>query len=313
MTSAELKKERERERNRRNYERRKAEKLKAASDPVWDEALRRLSIVPDQAPSESVEIDVERWPVMDSRGISDQPVDAVESAPSTPDSSLSTPVNAPPKDEQIAVPAPLPQAVPRDHWLTRFGTVSRWVLVIALTALMTVLQVDFYKAHDIMPQFAWILAIACEVSFLSIVSMKFERHDWIRWLVCAIFFAYTCATLSFHIVDRARSNILSESTVERTQLEADLSDAKARLAIATQGRSWDNMRALGDEVTRLQGLIRDIPKAKALGISSSQRQIVEAVLLIALRALIMISVALNAAKLREDFARRLIPSRSRPG
>ncbi|MDQ3232048.1 MAG: hypothetical protein M3Q07_09530, partial [Pseudobdellovibrionaceae bacterium] len=60
-----------------------------------------------------------------------------------------------------------------------FSFLLRLLLVACLTLLMTAMQVEFYREHDILPGYAVPLALASEIAFLSLVSMKFSRSlEW---------------------------------------------------------------------------------------------------------------------------------------
>lgn len=89
------------------------------------------------------------------------------------------------------------------------------------------------------------------------------------------------------------------SSADKVELEKQLSDARRSLEISTKGRSWKNIELSGTEVARLQGLIRELPRAKPLGISFDHMLIIEAGLLILLQALLMAVSALNVIKLRQ--------------
>jgi hypothetical protein len=183
----------------------------------------------------------------------------------------------------------------------------RLLFVASLTILMTAMQVAFYKDHDVLPGYAIPLAIASELAFVSLMTMKFKRGmEWVRVAIYIIFFGYFVGSLSFHVFIgvRAKTSSVSDQIVssgDKGELENQLNEAKRLLGVATKGRSWKNMELFGKEVARINDMIRELPKADPLGASNSQVLALEAILLIALRALLMAASALNAIFLREQF------------
>jgi hypothetical protein len=180
----------------------------------------------------------------------------------------------------------------------------RFLLVACLTLLMTAMQVEFYREHDILPGYAVPLALASEVAFLSLVSMKFSRSlEWLRIIIHLIFFGYFVSALSFHVYAKSRSKAASEQMVaapEKTEIREQLKQAERSLDAATKGRAWKNMEIFGAEVSRLRRLISETPNTQVLGTSLDQTLWMEALLLILLRALLLVSSALNALRLRDQ-------------
>ncbi|WP_141732368.1 hypothetical protein [Oligoflexus tunisiensis] len=182
--------------------------------------------------------------------------------------------------------------------------ILRLLLVACLTLLMTAMQVEFYREHDILPEYAVPLALASEVAFLSLVSMKFSRSlEWLRIIIHLIFFGYFVSALSFHVYAKSRSKAASEQMLtvpELTGIREQLKQAERSLDAATKGRAWRNMEIFGAEVFRLRKLISATPNAQVLGTSLDQTLWIESVLLILLRALLLAASALNALRLRDQ-------------
>ncbi len=181
----------------------------------------------------------------------------------------------------------------------------RLLLVACLTLLMTAMQVEFYREHDILPGYAVPLALASEVAFLSLVSMKFSRSvEWLRVMIHLIFFGYFVSALSFHVYAKSRSKAASgplSALPEMTEMGEQLKQAERSLDVATKGRAWKSMEILGAEVSRLRKLISETPKAQALGTSFHQTLWMEAVLLILLRALLLAASTFNALRLSNQY------------
>ncbi|MDQ3233239.1 MAG: hypothetical protein M3Q07_15590 [Pseudobdellovibrionaceae bacterium] len=181
----------------------------------------------------------------------------------------------------------------------------RLFLVLCLTLLMTAMQVEFYREHDILPGYAVPLALASEAAFLSLVSMKFSRSlEWLRIIIHLIFFGYFVSALSFHVYAKSRSKAASEPLVtapEMAEIRAQLKQAERSLDAATRGRAWKNMEIFGAEVSTLRKLKNDLPSNQVLGTSSDQTMWAEAFLLILLRALLLSASSLNALRLRDQF------------
>jgi hypothetical protein len=169
---------------------------------------------------------------------------------------------------------------------------------------MTAMQVAFYREHDILPGYAVPLALASELAFLSLVTIKFRRKlEWIRIGVHLIFFIYFVSALSFHVYAKSRTKAASEPTFklsETTEIKEQLKQAERSLEVATKGRAWKNMEVFGAEVSRLRKEISEAPRDLVLGTSSDQTLWIEAILLILLRALLLAASALNMLRLRDQ-------------
>ncbi len=183
----------------------------------------------------------------------------------------------------------------------------RLLLVLTVNLLLVFMQVEFYRKHDVLPQFAWPMAIVSEVAFLSLVCMRFEnRLDWVRVGAFALFFLYFVGALFFHVLAESRSQL--EATLnnpmasEKDFIEKELNSARESLKIAEKGRSWKNIEIFGEQVTRLQNLRLEKPKDQTLGFSAEGIVWIQVILLISMRALLMATESLNAIRIREKFA-----------
>jgi hypothetical protein len=206
-------------------------------------------------------------------------------------------------DSEIAAEHPFVRKKSRVFSKIPLSFMLRALLVACLTLLMTAMQVEFYREHDILPEYAVPLALASEVAFLSLVSMKFSRSlEWLRITIHLIFFGYFVSALSFHVYAKSRAKASSEQILaapEKTEIREQLKQAERSLDAATKGRAWKNMEIFGDEVSRLRKLISENPNTQVLGTSLDQTLWMEAVLLILMRALLLATSALNVLKLRD--------------
>jgi hypothetical protein len=182
----------------------------------------------------------------------------------------------------------------------------RLLLVVSINLLLVFMQVEFYKKHDILPQFAWPMAIVSEIAFLSLVSMRFKnRMDWVRVGAFSLFFLYFVGALSFHVLTESRSQLetsLKNSTaLDKGLFTEELKSARESLKIAEQGRSWKNMAIFGEQITKLQDLMTERPQEQVLGFSVEGIVWIQTFLLVLMRALLMATESLNAIRLREQF------------
>jgi hypothetical protein len=187
---------------------------------------------------------------------------------------------------------------------TPFSFVPRLFLVVCLTLLMTAMQVEFYREHDILPGYAVPLALASEVAFLSLVTVKFRPPlEWLRILVHLIFFGYFVSALSFHVYAKSQTKAAFQPVVtntELTEIRDQLKQAERSLQVATSGRAWKNMEILGAEVSRLRRMSNELSSADVLGTSPQQTIWIEAILLVLVRALLLATSALNVLRLRDQ-------------
>ncbi len=208
-------------------------------------------------------------------------------------------------DSENAAEDPLFRKKGRLFRKTPLSFMLRLLLVACLTLLMTAMQVEFYREHDILPGYAVPLALASEVAFLSLVSMKFSRSlEWLRIIIHLIFFGYFVSALSFHVYAKSRSKAATgpkSAVPEMTEIGDQLKQAERSLDVATKGRAWKNMEIFGAEVSRLRKLISETPKAQVLGTSLDQTLWMEAVLLILLRALLLAASTFNALRLSNQY------------
>jgi hypothetical protein len=181
----------------------------------------------------------------------------------------------------------------------------RLLLVACLTLLMTAMQVEFYREHDILPGYAVPLALASEVAFLSLVSMKFSRSlEWLRVFIHLVFFGYFVSALSFHVYAKTREKAASQPSVtpsEMTEVKEQLKQTQMALQVATKGRAWKTMEILSAETSRLRSRLDGLPNYQVLGASSDQFLGMEVGLLVIMRALLLVASALNMLRLRDQF------------
>jgi hypothetical protein len=188
----------------------------------------------------------------------------------------------------------------------------RLLLVACITLLMTAMQVEFYREHDILPGYAVPLALASEVAFLSLVSMKFSRSlEWLRIIIHLIFFGYFVSALSFHVYAKTRAKAASQPSVtlsEKTEVKEQLKQTQIALQVATKGRAWKTIEILSAETSRLRSQLDSLPTYQVLGASSYQFLGMEAGLLVIMRALLLAASALNMLRLRDQFYNMLTGS-----
>ncbi len=201
-------------------------------------------------------------------------------------------------------------------WKTEFqklfgrpANLMRLIFMIGLTSLFYLLQVEFFKEHDVSPQFSWGLALASECSLLALMLTKY-RSRWINFLkglTYCLLFSYLVISLGFHQYQSSRQKLTSDDKIEqngesdRTQIKKQLDQATASLEKATRGRSWDNMKLFGEQVTKLQDKLDGLSSKKSLGTTDSQMYLVSAILIIMFRIILIAVNSLNAIKLRENY------------
>ncbi|HEY9661122.1 MAG TPA: hypothetical protein V6C65_21935 [Allocoleopsis sp.] len=217
----------------------------------------------------------------------------------------STPLKRKDLGSEIAAEHPSARKKERVFSKIPYSFMLRLLLVVGLTLLMTAMQVEFYREHDILPGYAVPLALASEVAFISLVSMKFSRSlEWLRIIIHLIFFGYFVSALSFHVYAKSRSKASSVqifAAPEKAEIREQLKQAERSLDAAIKGRAWKNMEIFGAEVSRLRKLISENPSTQVLGTSLDQTLWMEAILLILLRALLLAASAFNMLRLRDQF------------
>ncbi len=183
----------------------------------------------------------------------------------------------------------------------------RLIFMIGLTSLLYFLQVEFYSKHDVSPQFSWALALASEASMICLMLTKF-RSKWmnlVRYSIYGMLFSYLVVSLGYHQYHSSREKLDFEDRIEAntenySKLEKQLDQAIASLDKATRGRSWDNMKLFGEQVSKLQDKLDSLSTKKSLGLTDSQMYLSSAFLIIFFRVILIAVNSLNAIKLRED-------------
>lgn len=198
------------------------------------------------------------------------------------------------------------------------ATLLRLLFVGGLTCLLTVLQVAFYREHDIDPSLAIPLALACELSLISLVMMscRSRLENLLRCAAYAVLFGYVIGSLGFDIMhnmrQRAQQVQLSPAALSTTMenIQSRLEQAQRSLDAATKGRSWDNMVIFGKQVDELQAQIDDLQSQNLLGFSEAEMIQGSMILIVLLRAVIMIVNSINLHRLKCELIPRLISARS---
>ncbi len=184
----------------------------------------------------------------------------------------------------------------------------RLIFMIGLTSLFYMLQVEFYKEHDVSPQFSWGLALASEVSLIALMLTKY-RSPWLNFIkgfTYCLLFSYLIISLGFHQYQSSRFKLTLQDRIQQnddgnqSQIKRQLDQAIASLDKATRGRSWDNMKLFGEQVSKLQDKLDKLSTKQSLGVTDSQMYLVSAILIILFRVILIAVNSLNAIKLRED-------------
>ncbi len=191
------------------------------------------------------------------------------------------------------------------------SNVLRLLFMIGMTTLFYFLQVEFYEKHDSVPELAWGLALACELSLLCLLLTKFDSwwKNFLKGVVYVALFGYLIASLGFHQYQDSRLKLVEENQVEETvgrkaELQEQLRVAQLALESATKGRSWDNMQLFGEQVEKLQLEIVGISKTKSLGVTDSNMTLASALLIILFRILLIAVNSINTLKLRENIVQK---------
>ncbi len=187
------------------------------------------------------------------------------------------------------------------------ANLMRLIFMIGLTSLFYMLQVEFYKEHDVSPQFSWGMALASEASLIVLMLTKY-RSPWLNFIkgfTYCLLFSYLIISLGFHQYQSSRLKLTTEDRIEqndsvRIQLENQLNQAMVSLNKATRGRSWDNMKLFGEQVSKLQDKLDSLSTKQSLGVTDSQMYLVSAILIMLFRVILIAVNSLNAIKLRED-------------
>ncbi len=190
----------------------------------------------------------------------------------------------------------------------RPANLMRFIFMIGLTSLFYLLQVEFFKEHDVSPQFSWGLALASEGSLIALMLTKYRSRwmNFLKGLTYCLLFSYLVISLGFHQYQTSRQKLTSDERIEqngedsRTQIKKQLDQAIASLDKATHGRSWDNMKLFGEQVSKLQDKLDSLSTKKSLGVTDSQMYLISAILIILFRVILIAENSLNAIKLRED-------------
>jgi hypothetical protein len=188
------------------------------------------------------------------------------------------------------------------------------IVVVGLSVLGTFLQVEFYKAHDVLPGYAWPLAVSGAAGMLSLATIKFDKRwiDLTRKSVYFAFYLFMVLSSSYHVLSDAWANAskvvapgqsASDHTVAQEQALGAVANA---LNVATKKGAWKVMESLGTAITK--GLPEKVPTQDAtpFGLSGELMIGVGAGILIVLRALLEAVQAITAVAVRNYLLLRLV-------
>jgi hypothetical protein len=179
------------------------------------------------------------------------------------------------------------------------------VLVAAgLTMLSTFLQFEFYRKHDVLPGYAWPLAIAGSVAMLSLAATKFQGFwaDLPRKLICMAFYVFFVLSSSYHVLSDAWEKVAVQSETVSTlpSREPAIEAITKALEKATKGRAYGTMETLGAELSKQMTRNNSAAKPQPMGLSHSSVVWAGAAILVALRALLEAAIAVIAISLKNS-------------
>ncbi|WP_141735936.1 hypothetical protein [Oligoflexus tunisiensis] len=189
------------------------------------------------------------------------------------------------------------------------------IVTIGLSVLASFLQFEFYREHDVLPGYAWPLAIAGSAGMLSLATVKFDGFwtDLPRKVLYCACYIFMVISSSFHVANDAWNRVaklpnealLTNSTLAPAQ-ELGLQAVVDALKLATKNRAWNAMETLGAEVSKQAAAQPSISPAKPLGVSQDLMIWIGAAITLLLRALLEGIQAINAVALRKYFGSRLL-------
>jgi hypothetical protein len=187
------------------------------------------------------------------------------------------------------------------------------IVTIGLSILASFLQFEFYREHDVLPGYAWPLAVAGTVGMLSLATVKFEGFwaDLPRKLLYGACYVFMVMSASFHVASDAwnrAARLPSETQIGQSSVSS--SHAEGLQAIvdalkqATKNRAWNTMATLGAEVSKQTASRTSMPVPKPLGVPQDLMIWTGAAITVLLRALLEGIQAVNAIALRKYFGSR---------
>ena len=185
--------------------------------------------------------------------------------------------------------------------------VLRSLFLFAMSSFLVLLQIEFYRQYD-STEYPVLLAIACEVSLVSLALTKFRSKilEFLRSLTFVGLFFYVVGSLSYDVYSDQRegfdglySGMESDAANAGQLLRRDLEELKSKEKIALSKGAWKLAKNYQQQVIDKGVEIQAAKKSKKLGFTDSQVLLILIALTVFLRAALTISNALNAAKLRE--------------
>ncbi len=178
------------------------------------------------------------------------------------------------------------------------------LVVSGLTVLSTFLQFEFYRKHDVLPGYAWPLAIAGSVAMLSLATMKFQGFwaDLPRKLICMAFYVFFVLSSSYHVLSDAWDKVAvrSETPTTLPSREPAIEAITKALEKATKGRAYGTMETLGAELSKQIARDTSATEPQPIGLSHSSVVWAGAAILVALRALLEAAIAVIAMALKNS-------------
>jgi hypothetical protein len=191
------------------------------------------------------------------------------------------------------------------------------VVTIGLAVLASFLQFEFYREHDVLPGYAWPLAIAGTVGMLSLATVKFDGFwsDLPRKLLYGSCYIFMILSSSFHVANEAWNRSAKLPRIEqKTNSSVPLAQERGlqvvidALKVATKNRAWNAMETLGVEVSKQAATQASVSPAKPLGVSQDLMIWFGAGITVLLRALLEGIQAVNAVALRKFFG-NILPAK----
>jgi hypothetical protein len=188
----------------------------------------------------------------------------------------------------------------------RASAVMMFQLLVAtgLTVLSTFLQFEFYNKHDVLPGYAWPLAISGSVAMLSLASTKFPGFwvDLPRKLIYMAFYVFFVLSSSYHVLSDAWEKVAVQSETVSTlpSREPAIEAITKALEKATKGRAYGTMETLGAELSKQMTWNNLAAKPQPMGLSNSSVVWAGAAILVALRALLEAAIVVIAISLKNS-------------
>ncbi|HEY9658876.1 MAG TPA: hypothetical protein V6C65_10520, partial [Allocoleopsis sp.] len=187
------------------------------------------------------------------------------------------------------------------------------VVTLGLSGLATFLQYEFYHEHDVLPGYAWPLAIAGTSGMLSLASMKFIGWtDSVRKLLYGACYIFMVLSSSFHVANKAWKEAANAPVIHTAGIKSASSPSTDHalnamteaLKQATKNRAWKVMETIGVQVSKQIASQAPVEQPKPFGISHDWVIGVGALIIIVLRALLEGIQALSAVAVRNYLAAR---------